>query len=109
MNLLTQVNLGEIQEFLNVLDDNILLIPSWNHAIPSDEDPDRVSLFRVSRGTVRTLKTVIQRAMTTRLNGRRYNSQTLVDVRNGSSEGSLTLGMLIASVRPWKELGDSER
>lgn len=109
MNLLTQVNLGEIQEFLNVLDDNVLLIPSWNHAIPSAEDPNRVSLFRVSRGTVRTLKASIHRAMTIRLNGRRYNSQTLVDVRNGSSEGSMTLGMLIASVRSWKGLGDSQR
>lgn len=109
MNLLTQVNLGEVLEFLNVLDDNLLLIPSWSQAIPSEEDPNRVSLFRTVRGTVRTLKTVIHRALTTDFQGRHYNLDTLVDVRNGSSEGSMTLGMLIGSVRVWKELGEMPR
>lgn len=109
MNLLTQINLGETLEFLNTLDDNALLIPSWNNPLPSEEDPNRVSLFRVSRGTVRTLKATIIRALTTTFNGIRYNPDTLIDIRNGSSEGSMTLGILVASVRSWKELGEVRR
>lgn len=109
MNLLTQITLGEVLEFLSTLDDNTLLIPSWSNAIPSEEDPNRVSLFRVNRGTVRTFRNVVIRALTRPLQGHRYNHDSLVDVRNGSSEGSLTLGTLIASVRPWKGLGELQR
>jgi len=108
MNLLTQLTLGEMLEFLSTFDDNTLLIPSWSNAIPSEEDANRVSLFRVNRGTVRTLRNVLIRALTTPLQGHRYTHDTLVDVRNGSSEGSMTLGVLIASVRPWKALGETQ-
>jgi hypothetical protein len=106
MDFLTQMSLGEIRAFLQPLNDNLLLSPSWNNPIPSAEDPNRVSLARTSRGTVRTLKAVVDRAMTRRIGGRRYGSENLVDFRNGASEGSMTLGALIASIRSWKEVGE---
>ncbi len=106
MDFLTQMSLGEIRAFLEPLNDNLLLSPSWNNPIPSAEDPNRVSLARTSRGTVGTLKAVVNRAMTRRISGRQYSAQTLVDFRNGTSEGSMTLGALIASIRSWKEVGE---
>jgi hypothetical protein len=107
MNLLTQLTLGEMLEFLDAFNGNMLLIPSWGAPLPSEEDQNRVSLFRVNRGTVRTLRNVLVRALATPLQGHRYTRDTLVDVRNGPSEGSMTLGVLIASVRPWNSLGET--
>jgi hypothetical protein len=112
MNLLTQLTLGEIKEFLDTLNENISLYPCWIGSCPSQEDNSRVSLLQCPRGTVRGLKSLVNRILAEEIEGHRYNSETLVDVRysgwseTGEVEGSMTLGMLIASIRTWKDIGE---
>lgn len=105
MNLLSQITLGEMQQFLASLDDNLVLSPCWNAPAASTEET-RISFGRTATGSVRTLRNSVGRALTRGFNGNRYNVNTLVDVRNLSSSEPLTLGMLIASIRSWKRLGE---
>jgi hypothetical protein len=108
MNVLTQLTIGEVLDFLATLDDNTLVLPSWGRPIPSEEDSSRVCFARVDRGTVRTLRNTITRVLEQPLRGIRYTHDTLVDVRTvNSGYQSLTLGMLIASVSDWKKIGEA--
>ncbi len=113
MNLLTQLTIGEIKEFLNSLNDDVSLVPCWGSPAPAQEDPTRVSLYQGNRGSVRTLKTTIRKILAEEINGQRYGLDTLVDVRyppgyldDGTIEGSMTLGMMIASIRYWRDIGE---
>lgn len=109
MNLLTQLTAGEVLEFLNAFEDNTILIPSWSRGISSEEDPNRLCFARTSRGTVRTLRHAILQALRRERQGVCYTHDTLIDVRHHARYDSLTLGMLIAAIRPWSNIGELQR
>jgi hypothetical protein len=106
MNLLTQLTLGEMLEFLNTLNEDTVLNPCWGAPAPSQEEDSRVSLLQGTRGNVRGLKSVINRILNGEIEGRQYNPETLVDVYHCDLYHSMTLGILIAAIRSWKGIGE---
>jgi hypothetical protein len=106
MNQLTQLTLGEALEFISMFQDETVLTPCWNRGMPSPDDTSRICFTRTSRGTVRTFREAIFRAI--RANEQNhYNHETLLDTRYRSKMESFNLGMLIAAVNEWKGIGET--
>jgi hypothetical protein len=103
MNLLTQLTLGELLEFLFAFDERTLLIPSWS--LPVTEGENKISFCKTKRGTVGSLRRAVVRVLSIPFQGVQHTCDSLIETRTGAFAGPMTIGHLLGSIKPWKGIG----
>jgi hypothetical protein len=112
MNPLTQITLRELDLFLLVLEDDVVLCPGYGTPHAYKGGCTTVAFEPKSTTTVRELRRDVRRALTESFpnpccSPRNYCNDTVVFVAAQDHYGQpLTLGALIIAVEPWFNLGD---